>query len=59
MIVTTGFYLALMSSICLAVISVLRFIEKPQEYRESIYVSGSFIMFLVVSVWCIVEQFKI
>lgn len=58
MIVSTGFYLALMSSICLTVISLLRFIKDPREYKNSIYTSSVFIVFLSGSLWCIVEQFN-
>lgn len=49
--VTTGFYLALMSSICLVIISMLRFMEKPLEYRESICYSSAFIVLLSVGLW--------
>lgn len=49
--VTTGFYLALMSSICLVIISMLRFMEKPLEYRESICYSRAFIVLLSVGLW--------
>lgn len=53
--VSTGFYLALMSSICLVVISLLRFMEKPLEYRKSICYSSAFIVLLSAGLWCIAE----
>lgn len=55
--VTTGFYLALTSSICLVVISLLRFMEKPLEYKESICYSSAFIVLLSAGLWCVLYQY--